>query len=133
MSHSHPISQEQVVEHLGNLSVMQLVELTKTLEDKWGVKAEPIPLPGIAPQPGPEPKTEEQTEFSVVLVSAGEKKIEVIKVVRAALGFGLKEGKDLVDAIAASGPKVLKEGLNKAAAEELKVQLEAAGAKVELK
>ena len=125
-------TQEEIVQALGDMSVLQIIELTKTLEDKWGVKAAPVPMLGIAPPPGTTitPVVEEQTEFSVVLVAAGEKKIEVIKAVRAAIGLGLAEAKAFVEA---GLPRPVKEGLNKAAAEELKGQLEAAGAKVELK
>ncbi len=124
-------TQEEVVQALGEMPVIELCKLTRELEEKWGVKAVPQVVQQ-GPQPGPEtkPAEEEQTEFSVILTVAGEKKNEVIKVVRSALGLGLKEAKDLVEG---GLPKALKEGINKAAAEELKAQLEGAGAKVELK
>lgn len=121
---------QQLVENLGNLSVLQLVELTRTLEDKWGVKAAPIPAPGFFPDAGPGPQPEaEATEFSVVLSEAGANKIAVIKAVRDITGYGLKEAKDLVDNL----PKTLTAApLPKADAEAAKRKLEEAGAKVEL-
>lgn len=123
-------TQQEIVESLGNMSVMQLCELTRELEQKWGVTAAPqVVQQGPSPEP-PKPTEEVQTEFSVVLVAAGEKKIEVIKVVRSALGLGLKEAKDLVEG---GLPKAIKEGISKADAEDLKTQFETAGAKVELK
>lgn len=124
-------TQEEIVQALGEMPVIKLCELTRELEAKWGVQAVPQVVQQ-GPQPGVEtkPAEEEQTEFTVVLVAAGEKKIEVIKVVRTALGLGLKEAKDLVEG---GLPKPIKEGINKAAAEELKAQFETAGAKVELK
>ena len=127
------ISREQVVDYLSNLPVIQLADLIKTLEDKWGVKAAPVAVaagPGVAAAGGPAaaPK-EEQTEFNVELKEAGGNKIAVIKVVREITGLGLKEAKDLVE----GAPKTLKEGVAKAEAEEMKKKLEDAGAKVELK
>lgn len=123
-------TQEEIVQALGDMNPMQIVALTRELEERWGVKAAPPIVQQNGPVPPAPPVEEVQTEFSVVLVASGEKKIEVIKVVRSALGLGLKEAKDLVES---SGPKTLKEGITKAAAEEMKSQLETAGAKVELK
>ena len=119
---------EELAESLGNLTVMQICELTKTLEKQWGVTAA-APVVQQAPPPPDERRTKEpeQTEFAVVLVSSGEKRIEVIKVVRAAIGLGLKEAKELVEK---DGTKTIKEAMTKADAEELKASLEAAGAKV---
>jgi len=124
------LSKEQVVDYLSNLPVIQIAELIKTLEDKWGVKAAPVAVAaGPAAGAAPAAKAEEQTEFSVVLAEAGASKINVIKVVREITGLGLKEAKDLVEA----APKPLKEGVSKADAEEMKKKLTEAGAKVELK
>ena len=125
------LSKESVVDYLSNLPVIQIAELIKTLEDKWGVKAAPVavaaaPAGGGAAAAAP---VEAQTEFTVELKEAGAKKIEVIKVVREITGLGLKEAKDLVEA----APKPLKEGVSKAEADEMKKKLEDAGAKVELK
>jgi large subunit ribosomal protein L7/L12 len=123
------ISKDQVVDYLSNLPVIQIAELIKTLEDKWGVKAAPAAVavaagPAVAAAP-----VEEQTEFNVELKEAGASKINVIKVVREITGLGLKEAKDLVE----GAPKVVKEGVSKADAAEMKKKLEEAGAKVELK
>jgi large subunit ribosomal protein L7/L12 len=124
------ISREQIVDYLSNLPVIQIAELIKTLEDKWGVKAAPV---AVAAAPGagaaPAAAVEEKTEFTVELKEAGASKINVIKVVREITGLGLKEAKDLVEA----APKPVKEGVSKAEAEEFKKKLEEAGAKVELK
>jgi large subunit ribosomal protein L7/L12 len=128
------ITREQVVDFLSNLPVIQLSELIKTLEDKWGVKAAPV---AVAAAPGAgggaaaaaAAPAEEQTEFNVELKEAGANKIAVIKVVREITGLGLKEAKDLVE----GAPKTLKEGVSKADAQEMKKKLEDAGAKVELK
>ena len=127
------ITREQIVDYLSNLPVIQLADLIKTLEDKWGVKAAPA---AIAVAPGAAgggaaaaAPPEEKTEFNVELKEAGASKISVIKVVREITGLGLKEAKDLVEA----APKPLKEGVSKAEAEEFKKKLEEAGAKVELK
>jgi large subunit ribosomal protein L7/L12 len=122
------LSKDQVVDYLSNLPVIQIAELIKTLEDKWGVKAAPVAVSGGA-APGPAaPAAEEKTEFTVELKEAGANKINVIKVVREITGLGLKEAKDLVEA----APKPLKEGVSKAEAEEMKKKLEEAGAKVAL-
>ena len=124
------ISREQVVDYLSNLPVIQIADLIKTLEDKWGVKAAPV---AVAAAPGAAAPAaaaaEEKTEFTIELKEAGANKINVIKVVREITGLGLKEAKDLVEA----APKPLKEGVSKAEAEEMKKKLEDAGAKVELK
>jgi large subunit ribosomal protein L7/L12 len=124
------ITREAVVDYLSNLPVIQIAELIKTLEDKWGVKAAPVAVaaaPGAAAAPAA--AAAEQTEFTVELKEAGANKINVIKVVREITGLGLKEAKDLVEA----APKPLKEGVAKAEAQEFKKKLEEAGAKVELK
>src|SRR6476646_9066389 len=105
------ISKEQVVDFLSNLPVIQIAELIKTLEDKWGVKASaPVMVGGAGPAAAPAAAKEEQTEFTVELKEAGASKINVIKVVREITGLGLKEAKDLVEA----APKALKEGVSKA-------------------
>jgi large subunit ribosomal protein L7/L12 len=126
------ITREQVVDFLSNMPVIQLAEMIKTLEDKWGVKAAPVAVaaaPGAGGGAAPAAAAEAQTEFTVELKEAGANKINVIKVVREITGLGLKEAKDLVEA----APKPLKEGVAKAEAEEFKKKLEEAGAKVELK
>jgi large subunit ribosomal protein L7/L12 len=124
------ITDEQGIEWLNSKTVLQLAELVKTLEGKWGVSAAATvaaAAPGAAAA-GAAP-AEEKTEFTVVLVEAGANKIGAIKEVRAITGLGLKEAKDLVE----GAPKPVKEGVNKAEAEDIKKKLEAAGAKVELK
>src|ERR1700691_324461 len=124
------ITREQVVDFLSNMPVIQLAEMIKTLEDKWGVKAAPVAVAGVAAAAAPAAAAkEEQTEFNVELKEAGGNKIAVIKVVREITGLGLKEAKDLVE----GAPKTLKEGVSKAEAEEMKKKLEEAGAKIELK
>jgi len=124
------LNKEQVVDYLSNLPVIQIAELIKTLEDKWGVKAAPAAVAVAAgPAAAPAAAAEEQTEFNVILASAGANKIQVIKVVREITGLGLKEAKDLVEA----APKPLKEGVSKADAEDFKKKLTEAGATVELK
>ena len=124
------ISKDQVVDYLSNLPVIQIAELIKTLEDKWGVKAAPAAVAvAAAPGGGGAAAAEEKTEFTVELKDAGANKINVIKVVREITGLGLKEAKDIVEA----APKALKEGVSKADAEDFKKKLEEAGAKVELK
>jgi large subunit ribosomal protein L7/L12 len=124
------ITNEQVVDYLSNLPVIQIAGLIKTLEEKWGVKAAPAVVAGVAgPAAGaPAAAAEEKTEFNVELKESGANKINVIKVVREITGLGLKEAKDLVE----GAPKVLKEGVSKADAEEMKKKLEEAGAKVAL-
>jgi len=120
----------KLVDELSNLTVLEAAELAKMLEEKWGVSAAAAVAVAAAPAAGgAAAAVEEQTEFTVVLAAAGDKKIEVIKEVRAITGLGLKEAKDLVE----GAPKPVKEGVSKDEAEKLKKQLEAAGAKVELK
>ena len=125
---------DQIIDQLSNLTVMQIADLTKKLEEKWGVKAAPVAVAGVAGPAaggaaGGEAKAE-QTEFTVILKDGGAKKIGVIKVVREIMpGLGLKEAKDLVE----GAPKPVKEGVAKAEAEELKKKLEEAGAAVEIK
>ena len=122
------ITKDQVVDYLSNLPVIQIAELVKELEGKWGVSAAPIMMGGggaaaVAEAP------EEKTEFDVILADAGSSKINVIKTVREITGLGLKEAKELVE----SAPKAIKEGVGKEEAEDVKKKLEGAGAKVEVK
>lgn len=118
----------KIVEELSSLTVLEAAELSKALEEKWGVSAAaPVAVAAVAGAAAA--PAEEKTEFDVVLVDGGAQKINVIKEVRGITGLGLKEAKDLVE----SAPKPLKEGLSKDEAEKIKAQLEAAGAKVELK
>jgi len=120
---------EKLVEDLSALTVMEAAELSKLLEDKWGVSAAaPVAVAAVAGAAGGE-AAEEKTEFDVILADAGAKKINVIKEVRAITGLGLKEAKELVE----GAPKPVKEAVSKDEAEELKKKLEEAGAKVELK
>ncbi len=120
----------EIVEKIEKLTLLEAAELKKALEDKFGVTASaPMMMAGAAPAAAAAPAAEEKTEFTVELKNAGAQKINVIKVVRAATGLGLKEAKDLVD----GAPKVVKEGLNKDEAEKLKKELEEAGGQVELK
>ena len=118
----------KIVDDLSSLTVLEAAELSKMLEEKWGVSAA-APVAAAAAAGPAAAAAEEKTEFTVMLTAAGDKKIEVIKEVRAITGLGLKEAKDLVEA----APKAVKEGLNKADAEAAKKKLEAAGATVELK
>jgi large subunit ribosomal protein L7/L12 len=118
----------KIVNDLSSLTVLEAAELSKLLEEKWGVSAA-APVAVAAASAAAAAPVEEKTEFTVVLTAAGDKKIEVIKEVRAITGLGLKEAKDLVE----GAPKPVKEGANKADAEAMKKKLEAAGAKVELK
>ena len=121
---------EKIADVLSSLTVMEAAELSKMLEEKWGVSAAAPVAVAAGPAAGGEvAAVEEQTEFDVVLTSFGEKKINVIKEVRAITGLGLKEAKDLVEGV----PNPVKEGVNKDEAEELKKKLEDAGASVELK
>lgn len=122
------ITKEDVLEFISNLSVLELSELVKEFEEKFGVSAAPVMVAG-AVAGGAAEAAEEKTEFNVVLTDAGANKIGVIKVVRVLTGLGLKEAKDAVEGT----PSVLKEGLNKEEAEKAKKELEEAGAKVELK
>jgi large subunit ribosomal protein L7/L12 len=121
---------DKIVDDLSSLTVLEAAELAKLLEDKWGVSAAaPVAVAAAAGPAAAAAPVEEQTEFTVMLAAAGDKKIEVIKEVRAITGLGLKEAKDLVEA----APKAVKEAVSKADAEKFKAQLEKAGAKVELK
>jgi large subunit ribosomal protein L7/L12 len=124
---------DTIFDKLGSMSVLELVELKKKIEDEWGITAAApvaIAAPGAAPAAGGDgAAAEEQTAFDVVLTGAGDKKIQVIKVVRAVTGLGLKEAKDLVD----GAPGTVKEGAAKEEADSIKAQLEEAGASVELK
>ena len=120
---------EKIAENLSSLTVLEAAELSKMLEEKWGVSAAaPVAVAAAVAGAG-EAAVEEQDEFDVVLTSYGEKKINVIKEVRAMTGLGLKEAKDLVEAV----PSAVKEAVSKAEGEELKAKLEEAGATVELK
>ncbi len=124
------ITKEQVIEWLSEQSVLEIAGLVKDLEEKWGVSAAaPVAAVAAAPVAAAGGASEEKTEFDVVLKSAGDKKIEVIKVVREMTGLGLKDAKDLVE----GAPKTIKEAVSKADAEDMKKKLEAAGAAVELK
>jgi large subunit ribosomal protein L7/L12 len=123
---------QKIVDDLSSLTVLEAAELAKLLEEKWGVSAAAavaVAGPAGGAGGGAAAPAEEKTEFTVVLAAAGDKKIEVIKEVRAITGLGLKEAKDLVE----GAPKNVKEGVNKDEADKLKAQLEKAGAKVELK
>lgn len=123
---------DEILEKIEKMSVLELSELVKSLEEKFGVSAQAPQVVGVAQAgiaPGAQPAEEEKTEFNVSLESSGAKKIQVIKVIRELTGLGLKEAKDLVDNV----PKPVKEGVDKATAEEIKSKLEAAGAKVEIK
>jgi large subunit ribosomal protein L7/L12 len=125
------LSQDEVIDYLSGLTVMDLVNLTKSLEDKWGVKAAPVAV-AAAPAAGggaAAAPAEEKTEFTVVLKAGGANKIGVIKVVREVTGLGLKDAKDLVD----GAPKEVKAGVNKTEAQDIEKKLKDAGAEVELK
>jgi large subunit ribosomal protein L7/L12 len=119
----------KIVDELSSLTVLEAAELAKMLEEKWGVSAAAAVAVAAGPAGAAAAPAEEKTEFTVVLAAAGDKKIEVIKEVRALTGLGLKEAKDLVE----GAPKPVKEGVPKDEAEKIKAQLEKAGAKVELK
>jgi large subunit ribosomal protein L7/L12 len=124
------LSNEELIEALSAKPVMEVVELVKALEEKWGVSAAaPVAVAAGGGAAAPEAAAEEQTEFDVVMTSFGENKVAVIKVVRTVTGLGLKEAKDLVE----GAPSSIKEGVPKAEAEEVKKQLEEAGAKVDIK
>jgi large subunit ribosomal protein L7/L12 len=120
----------KIVDELSSLTVLEAAELSKLLEEKWGVSAAaPVAVAAAAGGAAAAAPVEEKTEFDVILAAVGEKKIEVIKEVRAITGLGLKEAKDLVE----GAPKTVKEGASKADAEEIKKKLEAVGAKVDVK
>ncbi len=120
---------DTIFDKLGSMSVLELVELKKKIEDEWGITAAAPVAVAAAGGAAPAAAEEEKTSFDVVLTGAGQQKIQVIKVVRAVTGLGLKEAKDLVD----SAPKPVKEGVNQEEADTVKAQLEEAGATVELK
>ena len=122
------ITKEDILETVSNLTVMELNELVKAFEEKFGVSAAAVAV-AAGPAAGGAAAGEAKTEFDVILASAGDQKVGVIKVVRAITGLGLKEAKDLVD----GAPKTLKEGVSQAEADDIKKQLEEAGAKVEIK
>jgi large subunit ribosomal protein L7/L12 len=122
------VSREQVIDFIKNMTLMDAASLVKELEEELGVSAA-APVAVAAAAAGPAAAAEEKTEFNVILAEAGEKKIQVIKVVRELTGLGLKEAKDLVD----GAPKPVKEGVSKADAESIKKKLEEQGAKVEIK
>jgi large subunit ribosomal protein L7/L12 len=126
---STALSKEDIISAIEKMTVLELSTLVKDLEQKFGVTAAAPMMMGAMPGAGGAAAAEEKTEFTVVLASAGEKKIEVIKEVRAITGLGLKEAKDLVE----GAPKPVKEGVAKKDAEEMKKKLEAVGAKVEIK
>ena len=123
------ITKEDILEAVGSLTVMELNDLVKAFEEKFGVSAAAAAVAVAGPAGAGAAAAEEKTEFDVVLASAGDQKVGVIKVVRAITGLGLKEAKDIVD----GAPKTLKEGVSKAEAEDIQKQLEEAGAKVEIK
>jgi large subunit ribosomal protein L7/L12 len=123
------VSKVEILDAIAGMSVLDLSELIKQMEEKFGVSAAATAVAVAAAPAAAAAAVEEQTEFTVILAATGEKKVEVIKVVRAATGLGLKEAKDLVD----GAPKAVKEAVSKADAEALKKQLEDAGAKVEIK
>ena len=125
-------NQEEFINQLSGLTVVELVQLTKALEDKWGVKAAPVAVAAAAPAAGgaaPAAAAEEKTEFTVVLKNGGANKIGVIKVVREVTGLGLKDAKDLVD----GAPKDVKAGVSKTEAQDIEKKLKEAGAEVEVK
>ncbi|MDT8410533.1 MAG: 50S ribosomal protein L7/L12 [Wenzhouxiangellaceae bacterium] len=123
------VSKEDILETISNMTVVEVVDLIEAMEEKFGVSAA-APVAAAAPAAGGDaPVAEEQTEFDVVLTSFGEKKVGVIKAVRSITGLGLKEAKDLVEGV----PSAVKEGVTKDEAEDIKKQLEEAGAKVEVK
>ena len=123
------VAKADILDAIAGMTVLELSELIKEMEEKFGVSAAAAAVAVAAPAAGAAAAAEEQTEFTVMLNSCGEKKVEVIKVVRAATGLGLKEAKDLVD----GAPKAVKEGVTKADADALKKQLEEAGANVDVK
>src|SRR5262245_6166155 len=126
------VNMDQIIDQLSGLTVMQIAELTKKLEDKWGVKAAPVAVAGVAGPssggPAPEAKAE-QTEFTVILTNAGSNKIQVIKAIREITNLGLKEAKDLVD----GAPKEIKAGVSKDEAETIKKKVAEAGGTVDVK
>ncbi len=123
------VSKQEIIDAIAGMSVLDLSEMIKTMEEKFGVSAAAAAVAVAAPAGGAAPAAEAQTEFNVVLAATGENKVNVIKAVRAVTSLGLKEAKDLVE----SAPATVKEGVSKEEAEKMKKELEAAGAKVELK
>jgi large subunit ribosomal protein L7/L12 len=124
------LSPDELLEQIGNLTLIEAADLKKKMEDKFGVTAAaPMAMMAAMPGAGAAAAVEEKTEFDVILAGVGEKKIEVLKVVREVTGLGLKEAKDLVD----TAPKPVKEKIKKEEAEQIKQKLEAAGAKIEIK
>jgi large subunit ribosomal protein L7/L12 len=124
------VSKEDLVEALSNLKVLEVVELIKSLEDKWGVSAAaPVAVAAAGPAAAAAPAAEEKTEFNVTMTSFGANKVGVIKVIREITGLGLKEAKDLVEGV----PSSVKEGVSKADADSIKKKLEEAGAAAEIK
>lgn len=123
------MTKEEILQAIENMTVLELAELVKAMEEKFGVSAAAPVAVAAAPVAGGAAPAEEKTEFDVILTSAGDKKIQAIKVVRELTGLGLKEAKDLVD----NAPKPVKEGVSKEQAEEIKAKLEEAGGTVELK
>ncbi len=123
------VSKEEILETIGNMTVFEVVDLVEAMEEKFGVSAALAAAPAAAPADGGAAAAEEQTEFDVIMPSFGEKKVTVIKAVRALTGLGLKEAKDLVEGI----PATIKEAITKDEAEDVKRKLEEAGATVELK
>lgn len=123
------VSKQEIIDAIAGMSVLDLSEMIKTMEEKFGVSAAAAAVAVAAPAGGAAPAAEVQTEFNVVLAATGENKVNVIKAVRAVTSLGLKEAKDLVE----SAPATVKEGVSKEEAEKMKKELEAAGAKVELK
>ncbi len=123
------VSKEEILDAIGNMTLIDITELVKAMEDKFGVSAAAPVAMAAGPAAAAAAPVEEQTEFNVMLAAIGEKKVEVIKAVRAITGLGLKEAKDLVE----SAPASIKDGVSKAEADKFKKELEAAGAKVEVK
>lgn len=123
------VSKEEILDAIGNMTLIDITDLVKMMEDKFGVSAAAPAAAAAGPAAAAAAPAEEQTEFNVMLAAIGEKKVEVIKAVRAITGLGLKEAKDLVE----SAPASVKDAVSKADAEKFKKELEAAGAKVELK
>lgn|SRR5690554_675110 len=123
------MTREEILQAIENMTVLELSELVKEMEEKFGVSAAAPVAVAAAPVAGGESAAEEKTEFDVILASVGDKKINVIKVVRELTGLGLKEAKDLVD----NAPKAIKEGVSKADAEDIKAKLEEVGATIEIK
>jgi large subunit ribosomal protein L7/L12 len=123
------VSKEEILDAVANMTVLELSQLIKDMEEKFGVSAAAAAVAVAAPAAGPAAAVEEKTEFDVILTSSGENKVNVIKVVRAITGLGLKEAKDLVD----GAPKPIKEAIPKADAENIKKQVEEAGGKADIK